>query len=117
MTDNRTWQAVARATASHGTTLGALSITGVPALKQPYEPLMPSTSAATAVSSASNSSRTRPAPAAAPSTKATRATFEAAESERLLRGFLSRALFDAGPYRRADDPRRPGRAARAPADL
>jgi adenosylmethionine-8-amino-7-oxononanoate aminotransferase len=35
--------------------------------------------------------------------KATRATFDAAESERLLRGFLSRALFEAGLYCRADD--------------
>jgi adenosylmethionine-8-amino-7-oxononanoate aminotransferase len=35
--------------------------------------------------------------------KATRATFDEAESERLLRGFLSRALFDAGLYCRADD--------------
>ncbi|OLB75254.1 MAG: aspartate aminotransferase family protein [Actinobacteria bacterium 13_2_20CM_2_71_6] len=35
--------------------------------------------------------------------KATRATFNAAESEALLRGFLSRALFDAGLYCRADD--------------
>jgi adenosylmethionine-8-amino-7-oxononanoate aminotransferase len=35
--------------------------------------------------------------------KATRETFSAAESEALLRGFLSRALFDAGLYCRADD--------------
>jgi len=35
--------------------------------------------------------------------KATRATFDDAESERLLRGFLSKALFDAGLYCRADD--------------
>jgi len=35
--------------------------------------------------------------------KATRETFNDAESERLLRGFLSRALFDAGLYCRADD--------------
>jgi adenosylmethionine-8-amino-7-oxononanoate aminotransferase len=35
--------------------------------------------------------------------KATRLTFDAEESERLLRGFLSRALFDAGLYCRADD--------------
>src|SRR5881227_3874954 len=35
--------------------------------------------------------------------KATRATFDEDESERLLRGFLSRALFDAGLYCRADD--------------
>ncbi len=35
--------------------------------------------------------------------KATKATFTDAESERLLRGFLSEALFDAGLYCRADD--------------
>jgi adenosylmethionine-8-amino-7-oxononanoate aminotransferase len=35
--------------------------------------------------------------------KATRATFSDDESERLLRGFLSKALFDAGLYCRADD--------------
>ena len=35
--------------------------------------------------------------------KATRETFDDAESERLLRGFLSKALFDAGLYCRADD--------------
>jgi adenosylmethionine-8-amino-7-oxononanoate aminotransferase len=35
--------------------------------------------------------------------KATRATFDADESERLLRGYLSWALFDAGLYCRADD--------------
>jgi adenosylmethionine-8-amino-7-oxononanoate aminotransferase len=35
--------------------------------------------------------------------KATRQTFDDAESERLLRGFLSKALFDGGLYCRADD--------------
>ena len=35
--------------------------------------------------------------------KETRETFNDAESERLLRGFLSKALFDAGLYCRADD--------------
>ncbi|ADG87545.1 aspartate aminotransferase family protein [Thermobispora bispora] len=35
--------------------------------------------------------------------KSTRETFNAEESERLLRGFLSKALFDAGLYCRADD--------------
>jgi adenosylmethionine-8-amino-7-oxononanoate aminotransferase len=35
--------------------------------------------------------------------KATRETFNEEESERLLRGFLSRALFEAGLYCRADD--------------
>ncbi|MBA3418935.1 MAG: aspartate aminotransferase family protein [Geodermatophilaceae bacterium] len=35
--------------------------------------------------------------------KGTKETFNAAESERLLRGFLSKALFEAGLYCRADD--------------
>jgi len=35
--------------------------------------------------------------------RATRTTFDDDESERLLRGFLSKALFDAGLYCRADD--------------
>ena len=35
--------------------------------------------------------------------KATKESFDEDESERLLRGFLSRALFDAGLYCRADD--------------
>ena len=35
--------------------------------------------------------------------KVTRETFSADESEKLLRGFLSKALFDNGLYCRADD--------------
>jgi adenosylmethionine-8-amino-7-oxononanoate aminotransferase len=35
--------------------------------------------------------------------KGTKETFDDAESEKLLRGFLSKALFDAGLYCRADD--------------
>jgi adenosylmethionine-8-amino-7-oxononanoate aminotransferase len=35
--------------------------------------------------------------------KATKETFDEDESERLLRGFLSKALFEAGLYCRADD--------------
>ena len=35
--------------------------------------------------------------------KVTKETFDADESERLLRGFLSKALFEAGLYCRADD--------------
>ena len=35
--------------------------------------------------------------------KVTRETFSDEESERLLRGFLSKALFDSGLYCRADD--------------
>jgi adenosylmethionine-8-amino-7-oxononanoate aminotransferase len=37
----RRWKAVARRTAYHGTTLGALSLTGIPALRAPFEPLVP----------------------------------------------------------------------------
>ena len=51
------------------------------------------TSAAPATSTASSWSRTR----------TTRETFDDDESERLLRGFLSKALFEAGLYCRADD--------------
>src|SRR4029077_2273510 len=40
--------------------------------------------------------------------KATKETFNDDESERLLRGFLSKALFDAGLYCRADDRGDPG---------
>jgi adenosylmethionine-8-amino-7-oxononanoate aminotransferase len=35
--------------------------------------------------------------------KQTKETFNEEEAERLLRGFLSKALFDAGLYCRADD--------------
>jgi adenosylmethionine-8-amino-7-oxononanoate aminotransferase len=37
----RRWKAIARHIAYHGTTLGALSITGIPALRAPFEPLVP----------------------------------------------------------------------------
>src|SRR5713101_2829424 len=37
----RRWKAVARRLAYHGTTMGALSITGVAALRTPFEPLVP----------------------------------------------------------------------------
>ena len=37
----RRWKAIARNVAYHGTTMGALSITGVPALREPFEPLVP----------------------------------------------------------------------------
>ena len=37
----RRWKAVARRTAYHGTTMGALSITGIPSLRAPFEPLVP----------------------------------------------------------------------------
>jgi adenosylmethionine-8-amino-7-oxononanoate aminotransferase len=36
------WKAVSRHVAYHGTTMGALSINGVPALRSPFEPLVPS---------------------------------------------------------------------------
>ncbi|MFQ5426875.1 MAG: aspartate aminotransferase family protein, partial [Gaiellales bacterium] len=37
----RRWKVVARRTAYHGTTLGALSLTGIPSLRTPFEPLVP----------------------------------------------------------------------------
>jgi adenosylmethionine-8-amino-7-oxononanoate aminotransferase len=37
----RRWKAVARTIAYHGTTMGALSINGIPALRAPFEPLVP----------------------------------------------------------------------------
>jgi adenosylmethionine-8-amino-7-oxononanoate aminotransferase len=39
----RRWKAIARRTAYHGTTMGALSINGIAALKNEYEPLVPDT--------------------------------------------------------------------------
>jgi adenosylmethionine-8-amino-7-oxononanoate aminotransferase len=39
----RRWKAVGRRTAYHGTTMGALSINGIPALRAPFEPLVPDT--------------------------------------------------------------------------
>ena len=48
--------------------------------------------------------------------KETRETFNDDESERLLRGYLSKALFDAGLYCRADDRGDPVDPARAAAD-
>jgi adenosylmethionine-8-amino-7-oxononanoate aminotransferase len=39
----RRWKAVARRTAYHGTTMGALSINGIAALRSPFEPLVPDT--------------------------------------------------------------------------
>jgi adenosylmethionine-8-amino-7-oxononanoate aminotransferase len=39
----RRWKAVARRVAYHGTTMGALSINGIAALKTPFEPLVPGT--------------------------------------------------------------------------
>ncbi|MDO8209509.1 aspartate aminotransferase family protein [Conexibacter sp. CPCC 206217] len=37
----RRWKAIGRDIAYHGTSMGALSITGVPGLRQPFEPLVP----------------------------------------------------------------------------
>jgi adenosylmethionine-8-amino-7-oxononanoate aminotransferase len=37
----RRWKAIARHVAYHGTTMGALSINGIPALRAPFEPLVP----------------------------------------------------------------------------
>src|SRR2546421_3825402 len=39
----RRWKAVGRRTAYHGTTMGALSINGIAALRAPFEPLVPDT--------------------------------------------------------------------------
>jgi adenosylmethionine-8-amino-7-oxononanoate aminotransferase len=38
----RRWKAISRNVAYHGTTMGALSINGIPALRTPFEPLVPS---------------------------------------------------------------------------
>jgi adenosylmethionine-8-amino-7-oxononanoate aminotransferase len=38
----RRWKAISRDVAYHGTTMGALSINGVAALREPFEPLVPS---------------------------------------------------------------------------
>jgi adenosylmethionine-8-amino-7-oxononanoate aminotransferase len=38
----RRWKAISRHVAYHGTTMGALSINGNPALREPFEPLVPS---------------------------------------------------------------------------
>ena len=37
----RRWKAVSRHIAYHGTTMGALSINGIPAIRKPFEPLVP----------------------------------------------------------------------------
>ncbi len=37
----RRWKAIARRTAYHGTTMGALSLTGIAQLRNPFEPLVP----------------------------------------------------------------------------
>ena len=37
----RRWKAIARNVAYHGTTMGALSINGIPSLRAPFEPLVP----------------------------------------------------------------------------
>jgi adenosylmethionine-8-amino-7-oxononanoate aminotransferase len=37
----RRWKAIARHIAYHGTTMGALSINGIPTLREPFEPLVP----------------------------------------------------------------------------
>jgi adenosylmethionine-8-amino-7-oxononanoate aminotransferase len=40
----RRWKAIARNVAYHGTTMGSLSINGIPALRTPFEPLVPGVS-------------------------------------------------------------------------
>ena len=42
--EGQRYKVIARETAYHGTTMGALAITGVPALRTPFEPLTPGTS-------------------------------------------------------------------------
>jgi adenosylmethionine-8-amino-7-oxononanoate aminotransferase len=37
----RRWKAISRQVAYHGTTMGALSINGIPELREPFEPLVP----------------------------------------------------------------------------
>jgi len=39
--DGRRWKAISRHVAYHGTTMGALSINGIPELRNPFEPLVP----------------------------------------------------------------------------
>ncbi len=52
----RRWKAISRDVAYHGTTMGALSINGVAALREPFEPLVPS------VARISNTNRYQAAP-------------------------------------------------------
>ena len=40
-TPPRRYKAITRQTAYHGTTLGALTLTGIPAIRMPFEPLLP----------------------------------------------------------------------------
>jgi adenosylmethionine-8-amino-7-oxononanoate aminotransferase len=42
--EGQRYKVIARETAYHGTTMGALAITGVPSLRSPFEPLTPGTS-------------------------------------------------------------------------
>ena len=55
----RRWKAVSRRLAYHGTTMGALSINGVPALRTPFEPLVPDVSTS-ATRTATTARRPRP---------------------------------------------------------
>jgi adenosylmethionine-8-amino-7-oxononanoate aminotransferase len=41
LASERRWKAISRHVAYHGTTMGALSINGIPALRMPFEPLVP----------------------------------------------------------------------------
>jgi adenosylmethionine-8-amino-7-oxononanoate aminotransferase len=40
-TSRRRWKAISHHIAYHGTTMGALSINGIPAIREPFEPLVP----------------------------------------------------------------------------
>src|SRR5213596_3216254 len=41
LSSRRRWKAISRHIAYHGTTMGALSINGIPAIREPFEPLVP----------------------------------------------------------------------------
>jgi adenosylmethionine-8-amino-7-oxononanoate aminotransferase len=109
---------IARRVAYHGTTLGALSLTGCTDLRTPFEPLVPD------VLHVSNTNRYHRPPDETEEEftivgdlrgagffyalelvkdKDTRTTFSDDECDRLLRGFLSPRLFERGLLCRADD--------------
>ena len=56
----RRWKVVARRLAYHGTTMGALSINGIAALRAPFEPLVPDVDRTSATRTATTARPTRP---------------------------------------------------------
>ena len=56
----RRWKAIARRIAYHGTTMGALSINGIAALRAPFEPLVPGRRSTCATRTATTGRPTRP---------------------------------------------------------